>query len=215
MTEDDHWVRGHDAYEDPNSSLSRRLAIVQARLRDALDAAAPGPIRLLSMCAGQGRDVLGVLGDHARGNDVQGVFVELDPTLAATARRNAGDGIEVRQADAALTDEYADVVPVDIAMVCGLFGNISDADIRTTIAELPHLVAPGATAIWTRHRLEPDATPMIRQWFADEGFEEIAFDTADGHALGVGTARFVGSPKPFRPGRRMFTFVGDGFGAHL
>ena len=92
---------------------------------------------------------------------------------------------------------------------------ITEDDIRATVAELPHLVAANASVIWTRHRLDPDATPAIRRWFADEGFEEVAFDTADGHALGVGTARFTGTPKPFRPGRHMFTFVGDGLGAHL
>lgn len=217
MSADDHWVRWHDAYEDPNSSLSRRLAIVQARLRDALDAAARGPIRLLSMCSGQGRDVIGVLSDHPRRADVQAILVELDPTLVATARamtKDAGLDLEIIEGDAALTDHYASVVPVDIAMVCGLFGNITHDDIRATVGELPHLVAPSATAIWTRHRIEPDATPMIRQAFNDAGFEEIAFDTAEGHALGVGTARFVGTPKPFRRDRHMFTFVGDGFGAH-
>jgi hypothetical protein len=218
VTADDHWVRWHDAYEDPNSSLSRRLAIVQARLRDALDVAAPGPIRLLSMCAGQGRDVIGVLASHPRRSDVRATLVELDATLVAAARAmatNAGLDLDIIEGDAALTDNYAGIVPADIAMVCGLFGNISDADIRATIAELPHLVGPDATAIWTRHRLEPDATPMIRQWFIDEGFEEVAFDTADGHALGVGTARFRGTPEPFRPGRRLFTFIGDGLGAHV
>jgi len=99
-------------------------------------------------------------------------------------------------------------------MVCGLFGNISDDDIRGTIAELPYLVGANAPAIWTRHRLDPDATPMIRQWFTAEGFEEIAFDTSEGVALGVGTARFTATPKAFRPGRRMFTFIGDGMGGH-
>jgi hypothetical protein len=56
----------HDQYEDPDSPLAGRLRIVQRRLDELLTAAPPGPIRLISMCAGQGRDVLGVVPMHKR-----------------------------------------------------------------------------------------------------------------------------------------------------
>jgi hypothetical protein len=36
------WRAWHDAYDDPGSSLARRLAVVQARIADALAAAPPG-----------------------------------------------------------------------------------------------------------------------------------------------------------------------------
>ena len=65
-----HWVRWHGEYGDERSSLSRRLAVVQRRLRQALDDAPAGRVRTMSMCAGQGRDVLGVLVDHPRALDV-------------------------------------------------------------------------------------------------------------------------------------------------
>ena len=55
------WAAWHGRYDDPALSLSRRLGAVQARIRDALDQAGPGRIRLVSLCAGDGRDVLGVL----------------------------------------------------------------------------------------------------------------------------------------------------------
>ena len=47
------WHAWHNAYDDPGSSLARRLAVVRARIADTLDAAPPGPLRAVSMCAGQ------------------------------------------------------------------------------------------------------------------------------------------------------------------
>ena len=60
-SEDDRWVRWHEAYQDPGSAQFRRLVLVQSEIRQALDAAPPGPIRVLSLCAGNGRDLLEVL----------------------------------------------------------------------------------------------------------------------------------------------------------
>ncbi len=95
----DHWIRWHTPYDDPGSSLSRRLAVVQRRLRDALDGAPPGPVRLISLCSGQGRDVIEVLADHPRRTDVTARLVEAGARLVADARdlaEQAGvDGIEL------------------------------------------------------------------------------------------------------------------------
>ena len=47
-------VDWHQLYDVPGSMLARRLATVQDRISDALDTAPPGPLRAISMCAGQG-----------------------------------------------------------------------------------------------------------------------------------------------------------------
>ena len=213
-----HWQRWHDAYADPTSAISRRLAVVQAALRRTLDAAPPGAVRIVSMCAGTGRDVVEVVRDHPRRDDVRARLVELDESLAASAASSAADSgltqVEVVRGDAALTDAYAGLVPAHVLLVCGVFGNIADDDVRATIDELPSLAADGATVIWTRHRRPPDLTPVVREWFAGAGFEELAWGTAEDVAYGVGVHRLVAPPRPFRAGRRMFTFVGDGAAAH-
>ena len=40
------WRAWHDDYDVPGSGLARRLAAVQDRIRDALDSAPPGPLRV-------------------------------------------------------------------------------------------------------------------------------------------------------------------------
>lgn len=122
--------------------------------------------------------------------------------------------VDVVEGDAATTSAYLGAVPAHVIMVCGVFGNIVDDDVHRTVQELPRLSATGATVIWTRHRRPPDLTPAIRTWFAQAGFEEVAFDTEEGTDFGVGTHRFIGEPLAFRADRRLFTFVGDRSDAH-
>jgi hypothetical protein len=204
------WRAWHDGYEDPNSELGRRLALVQSQLRAALDQAPPGPIRAISVCAGQGHDIIGVLTDHPRREDVSARLVELDEQNVQLARAAAGamslDAVEVVAGDASLTDAYAGAVPADVILICGVFGNVAADDIANTIAHLGQLCAPEATVIWTRHRRAPDLVPRIRETFEHAGFGEIAF--ADAPPFGVGTNRLLGAPQPLQPGVKMFNFVG-------
>ncbi len=243
-----HWVRWHEAYEDPGSALSVRLRLVQAGVRAVLDGSPPGPIKIVSLCAGQGRDVIDVVAAHPRRADVDALLVELDPALAAFARTRAagpaaanadagtttagptttttgpaaatasttaagaseGGRIRVLEADASVARHFADAVPADLVLVCGVFGNISDDDIATTVAALPSFCSPGASVVWTRHRRPPDKTPAIRALFTGAGFVEEAFDAPEGLVLAVGRHRLERPPSAFDPGLRLFTFVGDG-----
>lgn len=94
------------------------------------------------------------------------LFVEYDAELASRARRAAqgvAARVEVRQGDAAQSDAYVGAVPADLVLLCGIFGNVSDADVRRTIEAAPQLCAPRAEVIWTRHRRDPDLTPSIRR----------------------------------------------------
>ncbi|HYN93919.1 MAG TPA: class I SAM-dependent methyltransferase family protein [Pilimelia sp.] len=206
------WADWHDAYDDPGSCLARRLAAVREHVATALAAAPPGPVRVVSMCAGQGRDLLGVLPGHPRRADVTARLVELDPANVAAARAAATaaglTGVAVVEGDAALTDAYAGAVPADLVLVCGVFGNVSDADVHRIIDALPAFAAPGATVVWTRHREEPDLVPAINDWFAAAGFE-LAWLSARDAGYGVGVHRFAGEHLPLPPGAVLFTFVGE------
>src|ERR1700733_9162976 len=102
----------HASYDDPGSGLSRRLSWVQHQIRAALDAARPGPIRAISLCAGQGLDLIGVLADHPRAADVTARLAEPGPRDTEVAARLVAEAVltqvEIVTGDASLTSQYAD-----------------------------------------------------------------------------------------------------------
>ena len=214
---DQAWSSWHDAYDDPRSPLSVRLSIVQEETRQAISLRPAGAIRLVSICAGQGRDVIGAVDGHPRQADTTAVLLESDPKNVDLAQARAGmaglTNVLAIQADASLTDAYAACVPADILLVCGVFGNVSVADIRHVVHQLPYLCGPDAIVIWTRHLGLPgkiaDLTPTTRAWFAEAGFHELAFRTT-ARVFGVGSHQLVAPPKPHQPGVRLFTWIGQG-----
>ena len=207
------WVSWHRGYDDLESSLARRLVAVQQGIARALDGFTAGPIRVLSLCAGDGRDLVPVIAGHVRRSDVDAVLVEQDARLVTAARqRSRDDGlagqVAVRQGDAGDVAVFADVIPVDLLMLCGIFGNISDADIAATVHATPQLVAPGGFVIWTRGSFEPDRREQIRTWCRECGCDEISYK-AEPNGYGVGVAQLPASAeKPHQPPTgRLFTFT--------
>jgi hypothetical protein len=203
------WHAWHDGYDQPDAPLYRRLRTVQTHVRNALDAAPPGRLRVVSGCAGQGRDLLPPLAAHPRRQEVTARLVELDPEIAAVAEqaaRSVGlDRVEVVVGDAGLTRQYRGMVPANLVLLCGVFGNVSDEDIERTIAHCPQLCAHGGTLIWTRHRREPDLVPKICDWLGEQGFQ-LHWLSDPLERWGVGVHRFTGEPKPLATDNRMFTF---------
>ncbi len=199
------WVAWHRAYDSPDSSLSRRVAIVRQRLAEVL-ATTTTASTVLSLCAGDGRDVLGVdLGARS----VHAVLVELDAELArrAEARAAASPWVEVRCGDAADVATFIDVLPVEVLMMCGIFGNVDPRAVGGIIDRAAGLLRPGGTLIWTRGGGKPDRRPEVRSAFIEHGFDELAFDGAP-EPFGVGVSRLV---RPARsgpePGEPLFAFI--------
>jgi hypothetical protein len=206
----DDWHAWHSSYEQPDSALLARLALVQEQVRAALDHAPPGPIRAISVCAGQGHDLIGALAEHPRRADVSARLVELDARnvlLARLAARAEGlDAVEAIAADASITDAYAGAVPADLILICGVFGNISADDVLHTIESLTQLCAPAATVVWTRHRHPPDLVPHVLAAFERAGFAQLACEEAPPFA--VGASRLLAAPRPLTRGVRLFEFIG-------
>ena len=203
------WHAWHAPYDDPASPLARRLRCVQAHVSAWCDERGEAAGRAVSICAGQGRDLLDVLGP--RRAPVAARLVEADPRNAEDSRRRAESygmtAIEVLVGDAGHASAYAGAVPADLVLACGVLGNISDADAHRTVAHLPMLCAEGATVVWTRTRREPDLTGVVRDWFAAAGFEEVAFEAPDDVLWSVGVHRLVAPPAPLDPGVHLFTFT--------
>jgi predicted O-methyltransferase YrrM len=136
-------------------------------------------------------------------------LVELDPELARHARDQAAraglDDVEVRCADAGSSATFVDRLPTGLLLLCGVFGNVSDADIERTVGAIPAMVRPGGTVIWTRSRRSPDITPAIRSWLDRAGFQERAFVAPEGVLWSVGVHDLV-TPTAVDLPERLFTF---------
>jgi hypothetical protein len=165
---------------------------------------------VLSLCSGDGRDLLPELAARPD-RDVAATLVELDGGLAAAARaRAAGLGlaqVDVRRGDAGATATFASALPVDLLVLCGIFGNIAPEDIRRTIAAVPTMLAPGGIVVWTRGVVDAvDLRPDVRAWLGAAGLVELAFDGAP-ELYGVGVARAGAGVGAGRLPARLFTFV--------
>jgi len=204
------WVEWHRSYTDPNSELSQRLAVVTAAVEAVLSGAPHGPISVLSLCAGEARDLSLAAAGHPRAADVRGCAVELNAGLASIAAdslRASGTAITVRCADAGRPIHWGDVVPVDLLLLAGIFGNLTDAHVRRTIEAVPAIVRPGGTVIWTRHRREPDLTPSIRDWFDDAGCTPVGFTSGGANSFAVGVERVGATTVPPALPEQLFRFV--------
>ena len=99
-------------------------------------------------------------------------------------------------------------MPADVILACGVFGNISEADIEFTVKHLSTLASPGAVVIWTRGVFGSlDVTSRIGRWFEEAGFEEVAFDAPHDYHYRVGVNRLVRAPAPFDLGINLFQFL--------
>jgi hypothetical protein len=209
------WYAWHDGYDQPGSALAQRLACVREQIRGALDTAPPGALRAISLCAGQGRDLIGALAGHPRRADVTARLVELDPRNTEVAQRLAAEAglprLQIVTGDAALTSQYADLVPAGLVLACGLFGNLANAAIEATIGYCTQLCAVGGTVIWTRGRDAggaPDLVPQVCAWFEERGFDRRwVSDPQVRYAVGVHV--FTGPSAPLAKDAVMFAFTGS------
>lgn len=205
------WLAWHKSYDDEGSALSRRLRVVQRHIARWMDERPQAALTAISVCAGQGHDLLGVLGPRADAHRIHATLLESDErnvsaartAIAAAGLRNA----TVRGIDAGDLRSYRGAVPADLVLMTGVFGNISDADVRRTIAALPQLCAGDATVIWTRARREPDLTPRIRSWLHAAAFTELAFHAPADVVFTVGVHRFTGAPQPLSTKGTLFQFL--------
>ena len=125
------WRAWHSHYDDPSSKLSRRLAVVRRLIGEALvSLAPPGEIAVLSLCAGEGRDLLPELAKRDSNARCQAVLVEKDGVLAGRARQTVASlglaGVEMVEGDTSERSTFSAYLPVDLLLLCGIFGNFPE-----------------------------------------------------------------------------------------
>jgi hypothetical protein len=207
------WKTWFAGYDEPDSPLVQRLAVVQHGIRRALDEAPAETVNILSLCAGEGRDLIPVLAEHPRRADVRARLIEFDPVIAQVARDAAAAAdltgtVDVVTGDAADPALFGDYAPADLLLLCGIFGNITEADIQNTATRAANLTVRGGTAIWTRHRFDPATIPRIHGWFTAAGFSDLwESDPELPTTVYVAGNRQERDPAPLPDDEKLFTFV--------
>jgi hypothetical protein len=107
------WSEWHDAPARPSSGLGDRLAAVRVQIGRRLDATAPDPVRAISACAADGRDLLGFLRSvRTPTGSPPPSSRTTSPSPAARARLpDYAARVDGRQADSPQSDVYASAVP--------------------------------------------------------------------------------------------------------
>lgn len=206
------WYKQYDSFP----SLQARLRIVCEQIVATLDACPPGPIRIVSICAGDGRDVIEAVRSHPRRPEVNALL--LDNHTESIARGQAAAeqaGLKQQfhfiEADASRAGNYAGAVPADLVLLSGFLGHLRHEDIPGLIASLPMFCRTGGWTIWNRHLVMHqgrEQVPAIRELFRRTKFEEDHFEITAPDGFAVGRNRFAGQAKPLEPARVLFDFVG-------
>jgi hypothetical protein len=194
------------------ASFQERLAAVERHLGDGLDLAPDGPVRIASMCAGDGRDVLGVVESHPRRGDVVAWLVELDGnSVAAGAVHARRTGLEHRvnflHADATSFATYRNIAPADVLLVCGVWGHVPLEERASLVRACGMLCRSGGVVIWTRGVRRGTARfEAIRQLFAGPTWEEVCVTITPDAKWAVATHRNMGPASALPVGGQIFQF---------
>jgi ubiquinone/menaquinone biosynthesis C-methylase UbiE len=205
------WQEWHNHYNEPSSDLARRLQIVQEQITNCLPHNVNEPYQIIDICAGDGRDLIGVLSKHLNLLNIRSFLVEINDEIANHAKELINtehiQNIQVVIADAANSSLYKNVIPADLILLCGVFGNISIEDVQNIIENLHMFCKSGTKVIWTRNRRAPDVTPKIRELFTNNSFAELKFISPSDNTYAVGLNIFKGDTKAFNPELKLFTFI--------
>ena len=204
------WSDWHRMYQN-NEALKTRLDLVRQTLRAVLDARPSGRIRLVSICAGDGRDVLEVVATHPRRSDIEAWLLDSDaPSVArgltAVASLGLARPVHFRRADAAAAQSYIDIVPADILLASGFIGRLTFGELEHFAACLPAFCNAGTELIWSRHVRGNQGVDIsrVRELFRMHQFDERAFAIASTNGYAVGWQRFAGTAISLDPKMRLF-----------
>jgi hypothetical protein len=185
---------------------------VKKQLTGHIDAAAPGPVRLISICAGDGRNVIETLRSHARRADVSAWLVELDIQSVAAGRRNAAElglsrHVNLIHADATDFATYQMLAPADIVVLVGVWGHVSLNTRATLVNSLHFLCRSGGTVVWTRGAAKgPARVQQIRSLFSQSLWTELQFEFTPDMNWVIASYRNVGLSRELPASGRVFRF---------
>jgi Putative methyltransferase len=191
----------------------QRLFVVKEHLAECLNIAPHGQVRITSLCAGDGRDVIGVLASHQRRNDVAACLVELNrQSVAVGLRLTKSAGLEkivdFRNEDATVYTTYKNSPRSDIVLVCGVWAHVPVHERGQLVDAIACLCKPGGTVIWTRG-VSKGMTRLheIESLFTGAYWNKVRISLTPNKNWAVASYRYSGPPKELSRCERIFHFT--------
>ncbi|WP_052128815.1 class I SAM-dependent methyltransferase family protein [Neosynechococcus sphagnicola] len=203
------WYQWHHKYQR-SPELQARLGFVKDQIVAFINQSPPGTIRILSICAGDGRDLIGSLIEHPRLKDVQAYLIELDENLVVAGRQvveeeNLSQQIQFIQGDATLRKTYQEIAPANLVLICGVFAHVPEAS--DLIRNLPYFCEFQGWVIWTRFcgdQENIEKVDKIHRLFEEINFENISAIITPNGRFTVATHHYLGQPSPLPDRQKLF-----------
>ncbi|MNR04651.1 hypothetical protein D3C85_1206300 [compost metagenome] len=152
-----------------------------------------------------------MLAHYPNSDNIHSYLVEIDERLVQECKHTVSDrglqNVTVVKGDASLLRTYRDVIPADLILLCGIFGNIANEDILNTIESLAQLSKQGTRVVWTRNLRDPKVVPMIRHSFTANDFKEVDYRTTSDDSYAIGIYEFYGLSQRLKDDIQLFTFI--------
>ena len=211
-------------YTEQHPGFVARLKTTTRMIAESLAEAPAGEVRVLSLCCGDGRDLLGALRDHPRKGDVRALMIDRDASSVRRGRQWAheqglGERIEFVNSDAADWTGMGGWVPFHMVIISGVFVHLTVEHAQNLVGALPMLCRDGSTVVWNRRVVAASTggqetgdpiprahLPDLRAFFAAAGFVTAACEETGPIGHGILRDVYRGPVVPFEPRSGIFEF---------
>ena len=207
------WNAWHHKY-NTDTELNARLSQVKICIDEALRALPPGKVNVISLCSGDGRDLIELLPTHARRADVSGWLLECHESLVETAQQaihqqGLKTTLHACVADATDARSYATIPPAHLIILAGVFGSVETDEIPRLLRNLQILCAPAAYVVWTQNLYTEEGqhrSVILRQALNTQSFTSVKLLTTPQQRYHIGLHQYHGKPVNLPLDDRLFTF---------
>jgi len=175
----DKWTEWHEeAYNDINSLPYQRTEIVKDLINKYLSEIDKN-IVVISIGAGQSRDILPVLIGRKDNDRITTYLIDTDIECLNYAKNYAKDNniinVHIVDMDGSLVKNYKDIPKADLIIFCGMMTQKNTDEVKNLANNIKLICNEDAQIIWSRHGYDGDYSTPFRNVFNENSYKELDF----------------------------------------
>ena len=175
----DKWTEWHEeAYNDINSLPYQRTEIVKDLINKYLSEI-DKDIVVISIGAGQSRDILPVLIGRKDNDRITTYLIDTDIECLNYAKNYAKDNniinVHIVDMDGSLVKNYKDIPKADLIIFCGMMTQKNTDEVKKLANNIKLICNKDAQIIWSRHGYDKDYSTPFRNVFNENFYKELDF----------------------------------------